>query len=259
MATTATNPDWSRDEHIMAFNLYCKMPYGKMHHRNPDVIKLAQLLNRTPGAVSRKLSNFARLDPTLQKRSIKGLEHGAKGEVAVWEEFNGKWEELAIESAQLLAARKNTPLENTISLSPDDFQEMETEREQLVKIRIKQDFFRSSVLAAYDFKCCITSLNIPQLLIASHIVPWSRDKKNRVNPQNGLCLNAFHDKAFDRGFMTILTDLRIKVSSRLLKKKPTDTIDKFLTSYHGATIDLPRHFLPKVEFLDYHNRNIFED
>ena len=124
----------------MAFNLYCKMPYGKMHHRNPDVIKLAQLLNRTPGSISRKLSNFARLDPTLQKRSIKGLEHGAKGEVAVWQEFNGKWEQLAIESTQLLAAKENIPLENTINISSDDFEEMETEREQLVKTRIKQDF-----------------------------------------------------------------------------------------------------------------------
>jgi putative restriction endonuclease len=45
------------------------------------------------------------------------------------------------------------------------------------------------VLAAYDYKRCITGIAISELLLASHIVPWATDPKQRMNPRNGLCLN----------------------------------------------------------------------
>ena len=58
----------------------------------------------------------------------------------------------------------------------------------MVKQRVNQWFFRRAVLAAYGARCCITGLDVPQLLVAGHIAPWSKDKQNRVNPQNGICL-----------------------------------------------------------------------
>ena len=66
-----------------------------------------------------------------------------------------------------------------------------------------QAFFLSAVLSAYDRRCCVTGLSIPTLLIASHIVPWTHDETNRLNPENGLLLSPFHDRAFDRGLITI--------------------------------------------------------
>ncbi len=66
---------WTREELIIAINLYFKIPFGKLHSRNPQIIKLAELLNRTPGSIAYKLVNFASLDPTLKQ---KGADHTSK-------------------------------------------------------------------------------------------------------------------------------------------------------------------------------------
>ena len=94
--------DWTRDELIVAFNLYCKIPFGRIHIRNPLLIELAKAVGRTPSAVSWKLANFARLDPALQKRNIAGATHGARAEVEIWNEFSNDWDRLAFESERLL-------------------------------------------------------------------------------------------------------------------------------------------------------------
>jgi len=98
-----TNRLWTRDELIVAFNLYCKLEFGQIDQNNPAIVALANVLGRTPGSLSWKLANFARLDPSLQSRGIKGASHGSKGEVEVWEEFNDNWDALAFESERLLA------------------------------------------------------------------------------------------------------------------------------------------------------------
>jgi putative restriction endonuclease len=83
--------NWSHKELIVAFNLYCKTPFGKIHNRNPQIVELAGLLDRSPSSVSWKLANFARLDPTLKKRGISGAQHGGKADRQVWDEFNDNW------------------------------------------------------------------------------------------------------------------------------------------------------------------------
>src|ERR1700722_3989453 len=100
---TTLRRDWTRDELIVAFNLYCKIPFGRIHIRNPLVIELAKAIGRTPSAVSWKLANFSRLDPVLRKRHIVGASHGAKSEIEIWNEFRSDWERLAFESERLLA------------------------------------------------------------------------------------------------------------------------------------------------------------
>ena len=97
-----TRRDWTREELIVAFNLYCKIPFGRIHIRNPLIIELAKSIGRTPSAVSWKLANFARLDPALQKRNIAGASHGARAEIDIWNEFNQDWEKLAFESERLM-------------------------------------------------------------------------------------------------------------------------------------------------------------
>src|SRR5258708_12641612 len=94
--------DWTREELIVAFNLYCKIPFGRIHIRNPLVIELAGAIGRTPSSVSWKLANFARLDPALKKRNVVGASHGAKAEVEIWEEFKSDWEKLRFENNRLL-------------------------------------------------------------------------------------------------------------------------------------------------------------
>ena len=142
--------NWSRNELIVAFNLYCKTPFGRIHIRNPQIVELAKALGRSPSAVSWKLANFARLDPSLKKRSIRGATHGSLAEVEIWNEFNEDWESLAFESERLLRVMGADQL--VAESRTEDFPEGRT-REAVVRARVNQGFFRAAVLAAYSFRC----------------------------------------------------------------------------------------------------------
>lgn len=249
---------WTREELIIAFNLYCKIPFGKIDQKNPEIISLAKILDRTPGAVSWKLANIASLDPSLRKRNIEGASHGSKMDAEVWNEFNGDWDRLAFESEKLLARKTGRQIDDVLEIELVDLPKAGIEKEALVKIRVNQSFFRKSVLAAYNFQCCITGLEVPELLNASHIIPWSKDEANRVNPRNGLCLNAIHDRAFDRGLLTVTPDYKVKISSSVKQKTPNTALQDFLLRYDGVEINKPERFLPELKFLEYHNSNIFQ-
>jgi len=246
--------NWTREELIVAFNLYCKIPFGRIHNRNPLIIELAKAIGRTPSALSWKLANFARLDPALRKRNIAGATHGAGAEVEIWNEFNCDWEKLAYESQRLMEQ-----LTGRVTEFVEEARDFPSgmSREAVVRIRVNQGFFRAAVLAAYNARCCITGLSIPQLLTASHIVPWAVDLKNRTNPRNGLCLNAMHDKAFDCGLLTVTTDLKVKLSPRVKRISADIAAREFLRRFEGASIVQPRRFAPNVDFLKYHNEKIF--
>lgn len=241
--------NWTREELILAINLYCKTPFGRIHNRNPEIIKLAKLIDRTPSSVSYKLANFASIDPSLQR---KGASNVSKLDIDVWNEFFNDWEKLVFESEMLLSKYDNNELATDIEILPLQGYD----RESIVKTRINQAFFRKTVLASYNFKCCITGLSITELLVASHIIPWSKDKKNRLNPRNGLCLNALHDKAFDIGLISISEKFRIIVSNRLKESEKSPEKD-LINKYEDQPISLPNRFLPDNNFLLYHRNNIF--
>ena len=246
--------DWGRKELIVAFNLYCKIPFGRIHIRNPLVIQLANAIGRTPSAVSWKLANFARLDPALKKRHVAGATHGAQAEIEIWNEFDENWEELTFESERLLREFEGNPA--IIDDDPEDFPEGRT-RDAAVRARVNQGFFRAAVLAAYGSRCCITGLSISELLNASHIVPWSVDVQNRTNPRNGLCLSALHDRAFDCGLITVTTNLKVRVSPKARDVLADKASDEYLWRFEGVAITAPHHFAPSVDFLRYHNENVF--
>lgn len=249
--------NWTYEEHILAYNLYCKIPFTKINSTYPPVKELAQIIGRTSGSVAMKLANFARLDPYQQARNVSGLSQGAKGEETVWNEFNNNWEELAYKSEQILAQYKNNSVEVSSDIITIDLPPEGKEREALIKVRVNQNFFRKSVIASYDFKCCITNLAVTELLVASHIIPWSVGKEHRTNPANGLCLNALHDKAFDKGLITITPDYKLKLSERLIDKMNKTDIENFFLPYNDQFIRLPQKFYPNKEFLEYHNVHIF--
>jgi len=244
---------WTREEHILAFNLYCKIPFGKTHKGNSDVIKLSQIINRTPSSVGLKLGNFARFDPALKARGIGGMPHGAKGEEEVWDEFNGNPEKLAFESEMLLAQKTQTTIEYSTGIITKDLPKEGKERESLVKQRVNQNFFRKRVLSAYNHQCCITGLAMPQLLVAGHIVPWAEDVKNRLNPRNGLCLNMLHDKAFDRGLMWIDDGFCVRYARGFTETHQKRSIAfEWLKKYEGKQLILPKDFAPSAELLKVH-------
>ena len=251
--TERDGQDWTREEHIIAFQLYNKIEFGTIHMGNPEIIELAALLGRTVGSASLKLANFSRLDPFLQRRNIKGLPHGAKGEEAVWLEFAKDPEGLAFESERLLAEREGRSVEEVTQIETDDLPPPGKEREAIVRVRVNQRFFRRRVLSAYGFCCCVTGLSNRSLLVASHIVPWAEDPINRLNPRNGLCLNALHDRAFDSHLMWIEPDFVIRLSPNLRRvtAESRHTVE-WLLSFDGKQLILPKRFQPDCEFLANH-------
>lgn len=245
--------DWNREEHILAFHLYNQIPFGTIHMRNPKIIELAALLGRKIGSVSYKLANFARLDPSLQARGIRGMPRGAKGEEQIWRDFAERPEGLAFESARLLAERLGRKIEQVEEIDETELPLHGIEREALVKLRVNQNFFRKRVLSAYEFRCCVTGLADRPLLVASHIVPWAEDAANRLNPRNGLCLNALHDRAFDRGLMWIESDFVVRLSPKLGEgtKDSNETIG-WLRSFDRKRLLLPKKFQPDPTLLAKH-------
>src|SRR4030042_1787129 len=95
MNSKLTHRVWSREELMVAFNLYCQTPFSKIDRQLPSVIELARILDRTPSSIALKLFNFARLDPALKERNVTGMSHGNKLELDIWNEFNENWDKLA--------------------------------------------------------------------------------------------------------------------------------------------------------------------
>ena len=250
---------WTKKQLKLAFHLYCQLPFGKLHQRNPEIINLASLIGRTPSAVAMKLVNFASLDPAITSTGRTGLGNASSLDREVWEEFHADWEKLAIECELLrqnLGADTQAVDEADEQLVPEDF--TGKTRKVIAEQRIKQNFFRRAVLSSYRGRCCMSGLSEPRLLIASHIVPWSKDKANRLNPSNGLCLSAIHDRAFDKGLITLTDDLNIVVSKELKRKKESFVIEVLLP-LDGRTIELPERFAPQPEFIAWHRNIHFVD
>ncbi len=245
---------WTRQELVLAINLYCKMPFGKMHKGNKEIIQFAELIGRTASSVALKLVNFASLDPTLKERGIKGASNVSKLDKQIWDEFYKNWDAALMESEMLLANTKHTTIEKLNRIDMDDLPKEGKEKERMVKVRVNQSIFRTMIMAAYNYKCCVTGIDNADLLIASHIVPWSKDENNRLNPMNGLCLNALHDRAFDKGLITVSSlDYSIKVSSKLKTKNTVESIQQNFINIEGEIILLPDKFLPSKELLKVHN------
>ena len=251
--------NWTREESILAFSLYCKTPFGKINKSNPQIVELAAIIGRTPSAVGMKMCNFGRFDPELRNRNISGLQNGSKMDEIVWNEFFQNGEDLVAEAASIMARYIDRPVEEQVDLTdlPDLPQGLEKNR--IIKTRLNHQFFRDALLSSYRSTCCITGINIPELLIASHIKPWrvSDPKTERTKPSNGLLLNALHDKAFDKGLISIKTSFEIMISPKLSGIIcETEYCDWFM-AFQGKKISLPEKFIPDKQFIEYHNDVVF--
>lgn len=255
--TTPLSNRWGRDELKLAFHLYCQLPFGKLHSRTPEIVRLATLIGRTPSALAMKLVNFASLDPAITGSGRKGLEGASKLDREIWGEFHADWEGLALECEQL--RQKLEPSELLLpSDSPQEADDFTGEtRKVLTEQRIKQSFFRRAVLSSYRGRCCMSGVSDARLLIASHIVPWSADKANRLNPSNGLCLSAIHDRAFDKRLIWLTDDYRIVLSSEI-KESQDAFVQSVFAPLANQVIELPERFTPSLEFIAKHRESCFD-
>lgn len=254
---------WSREETILAFDLYCKIPFSKINKTNPDIIELANLLGRTPSSVGLKMANLAHFDKELRARNVSGMSNASKLDEEIFREFESDWDGLSYQAQEIKAKLRNTSVENivedellleVIQLPAGEY------REQVMKSRVGQYFFRTAVLSAYRNRCCVTGIVLPEMLVASHIKPWKNSdaKTERTNPSNGLCLNSLHDRAFDRGLITIDKNYRIVNSSKLVDAIMDEETRIWIKSYEGKEILLPDRFYPDKTFIEYHNDVIFQ-
>ena len=248
---------WTRQQLLVAFALYSRLPFGRLHHGNPEIVTVAGMIERSPSALAMKLTNIASLDPAITSTGRSGLRKASANDRAMWDEMHSDWERFAVESHQAELEVGVTTGSEDEAAHGEDIHRFGEDRVAQTTVRVGQGFFRSAVLSAYNERCCITGLSLPSLLVASHIVPWSHDGSNRVNPRNGLLLSALHDKAFDAGLITIRDDMTVQVSH-----KQTAQNDQFFSAsiehYDGRPIFLPQKFSPEREFLAYHREQIFQ-
>lgn len=246
---------WTRDELIVAINLYSRLTFGQLHARNPLIVETAAKMGRSPNSVAMKLCNLASFDPAVTSRGRVGLKGASQLDREVWNAFQDDWEAMGIESEQ----RFNALVENVTVREADDrwmLREGPTEVESVTLRRLGQDFFRRTVLVSYNQRCCITGTPIPALLSASHIVAWSADHTQRLNPHNGLCLAKTQDAAFDRHLITLDEDLRVVLSKSIRDHFSSESVRANFQPYEGKQINLPHRFTPQPDLLRIH-RDIF--
>jgi hypothetical protein len=238
---------WSRDETLAAFCVYLRLPFGKLHSKNPEIMALAAALKRTPASVAMKCCNIASLDEQHRRRGVVGLQKSAAVEREVWQDFQDDPESVSFAAASALATFEAMPLEEYEGLEPAPFSGLD--REALVRVRVNQRLFRAMILAGYREMCAVCSLPIRSLLVASHIVPWACDPLLRMRPENGLCLCGTHDRAYESGLMLIDEDRVIRCSDRLTKYSRSESVDQWFIRFNGRKISLPERWPPEAEFL----------
>ncbi len=258
---------WTRPERLLVLWLYMRVPFGRLHSRNPEIIELSEVIDRTPSAVAMKATNFASLDEAIRKTGRTGLSGASQSDRELWAEFVANPEAIAAEAEELASERKlglpaaaNGTDVNTGSARANELPAApeRTEVPQLIRARRVQSFFRAAVLTSYDFRCALSGIAIPELLTASHIIPWSVSIERRADPTNGLCLNALFDRAFDRGLITIDDNLHVVVS-RVLRNTVADAaLPCSLDELHARPLRLPERFHPDLDALRFHRETIFQ-
>ena len=126
----------------------------------------------------------------------------------------------------------------------------DTERKSIVSQRIGQDTLRKLLLNEYENKCAMCDVDAVEVLRASHIVPWSKDKKIRLELSNAILLCGLHDLAFDKGLITINDDFSIS-----LPKKPkglTNVLEK--CTYEKLNLPKSKESHPNPEYLLRHKK-----
>lgn len=252
---------WTREQFMLVMNLYTKIRYGQFNNRNSEVIQLAKLINKTPGAVAYKLVHLSSQDPFHQNRGIKGLANPGKNAIEIYRDFQADWNEMLYQSEVLLAKYKNKTIEEEYSEWEDaDLEILKTkkglDKERLVKTRVNQSLFRRIITTNYSNSCAVCSLNIDKLLVASHILKWSENQKERLNPENGLCLCNIHDKAFELGYLGITGDYQLNISDEL-SAVSEETYVAMFKRHQNQKIKLPDKFYPNPSFLDNHYQSTF--
>lgn len=240
---------WTKEDIIVAYALYCITPFNEMRPKNLILQQIAKIMDRSLSSLILRMQNFRYIDPANNKA---GLCHAAKIDYLIFEEFKNDWGNLSS------LAEKITGL-SLFDCAPDRGAQPISSLNDRNKVSRERHFFRKTVFATYEKRCCISGFSIPEMLIASHIKPYSkcRDTNERITPTNGLLLNTFYDKAFDAGLITITPDYCVRVSEKTKNIKNDTFTKKWLSGIDKQKIILPQRFLPDKKYLEFHNDKVF--
>lgn len=256
---------WTEDDLLVAMNLYHKLTFGQFDQGQPVIVEVARKLGRTPGSVAMKLSNLASLDPSMKLRGIVGLRGASILDRAMWKAFHKDLEKSVPASEEAFRRLFTTDDEDEVSVVPKVGVKVTknppaggTETRANIKVRRGQDYFRTAVLNNFEGRCGVTGIAISELLIASHILPWSSHPKERLNVRNGLSLSRLHDAAFDQGLITFDDELKLILSASIRDALDNKAAEDCFGAYEGKPLQLPKDAaLPDIRFLEHHRRKIF--
>lgn len=163
----------------------------------------------------------------------------------------------AEEASELMLSTKQdgTKLSKTL-LKRFNIDDKGTEKEIRAKQRVGQNVFRTLLLEIYNSKCCLTGIEIPEVLRASHIIPWAKCEKTRLNPENGLCLSATYDAAFDKHLITFDESYRLVLSPVLKDAYTSEAFRTHFRNFEGKIIQLPSIYKPSQNFLEKHREEL---
>jgi hypothetical protein len=255
--------DWTDHERLAAMHLYCQTPFGRLHKGNPAIIELANRMGRTPSSLAMKLTNFASLDPDLQRKGTRGLPGASMGDRAVWSAFLSDWNGMVEQSAAafdalmgpiagVVAEAERAPYGTPNPVAPSG----PTTVQRSVAIRRGQDWFRATLKASFEGRCCVSGCDVDSMLVASHIVPWSEEESLRLNPRNGLLLSALHDRAFEHGYLAISDENRVMVAASIRSSANT-FLREAVGGFHGEALRMPERFWPDPALLKRHRESRF--
>lgn len=248
---------WTRAELLPVLEMYFRTPFGKLHQRNPEIIKIAENLDRTPSAVAMKACNLASCDAQMKEKGIQGLGNSSKQDHRLFDEFLANPQKLLAE----LNITPDQPIESKTPIAEidDHFPEGKNIETSTTK-RLGHSFFRRAVYTNFEGRCAISGLSIARLLTASHIIPWGSNAEKRCDPRNGLLLSAVHDRAFDQGLISLSEDFRVLMSP-ILKKSDQDVfLQVAILSFENEILKFPKKpkFLPSQEAMAFHRTHIFQ-
>lgn len=239
---------WTREEFILALDLYFRIPFGSISKSNPDIIKLANFIKRTPSSVGMRLSNYANCDPNLH---AKGLEGGAQQCQPYWDEFannRGKLRSAAYECRLKLI---ETPDKNA------SYSKHYSEWDMLVDDIYNEDF-QNIIMKNYQGHCAVTGMKIPQIVIGCHIIPSTINEAENLQASNGIYLNLMLAKAFVDGLIGFDTNYKLKISQELKNQRLDKGYAASFGRYENNELILGDVFAkPEKKYLEWHMDTVF--
>lgn len=243
---------WTREEYILALDLYFRIPFGQFHKNNPDVLKLADLIKRTPSSVAMRLCNYVSCDPAMKAVGIEGLSAGVKTCTPYWNEFANNRSKL-ISMAGVCRAK----LIETMDMDDEYILNHISDWDNLVE-ELYDCKFQAIIKRNYNDHCAISGIKVPQLLTACHIIPVSESEDEAMKADNGLLLSLNFAKAYVNGLIGIDDHYIVHLSDDLMTHQFDSNFSSFFRKFEHKQLLLNDVTVkPDKTFLQWHMDTVF--